>query len=264
MILQPEFPSLGILTAIIVESVIFAACCILVGLLLNRYKRSKKRQQGSMVNFFILYGLSIAASIVGKVVTFVKGTYELDQTEWGIFTNWSISLGFIALSLYYQLEVAWQLFPPKIKNHRLLARTGSGVLFLIVFLIPRYDINGQETVIFPIKFIFVFLYVLAASLYYAIHSYKIYTFIRSKFLQRRILAGLFFHSSIILVFVFFMISSIYGSATGIYYSWGYFISVSFMFCAVIFGYLYVKQGKASDRQEIDDELQRLLQDRRKN
>ena len=63
-----------------------------------------------------------------------------------------------------------------------------------------------------------------------------------------------------MVFVFFMVSSIYGSFTGFYYTWGYFISVSFMLIAAIAGYFSVKQGKESDRQEIDEELAKLLQD----
>ena len=154
MILQTEIPLLRILIGIIIECVVFTACGVIVGMLLYRYKKSKKQQQGSMAYFFILYGLAIATSIVGKTVTYLYGSYDLDKTEWGIFTNWSVSLGFIALSLYFQLEVAWQLFPPRIKNHRLFAQLGSCVLFLIVFLIPRYTINGQETLIYPIKFIF--------------------------------------------------------------------------------------------------------------
>ncbi len=215
-----------------------------------------------MTNFFILYALSIAASIVGKILTYIKEDYSLDKTEWGIFTNWSFSLGFIALSLYYQLEVSWQLFPPKIKNYRLFARLGSIVLFIIIFAIPRHDINGTEMVIYPLKFAMVCLFVLASSLYYMIHSYKVYTFLRNKFLQRRIIAGLAMYTNIIFVFVFFIVSSIYGSFTGEYYSWGYFISVAFMFSAVISGYFFVKHGKESDRQEIDEELKKLTLNRK--
>ena len=254
-----------ILIGIIVESIAFTASCVITGMLLHRYRKSKKQQLRSMASFFILYGLSIAASIVGKTVTYIRESYELDKTEWGIFTNWSVSLGFIALSLFYQLEVAWQLFPSKAKKSRLYAQIGSGVLFLIVFLIPRYSISGHEVaIIYSLKFFLVFIYVLAASLYYMTHTYKVYTFIRNKFLQRRILAGLIFYGSIIMVFVFFMVSSIYGSITDIYYTWGYFISVSFMIIATIAGYLSVRHGKESDREEIDDELGKLLQDQRKS
>lgn len=260
----PSDVLLRILAAIISESVVFTICCVVTVTLMFRYKNNKKPQLGNMVYFFILYGLAIAASITGKVLTYLKQSYELDNTEWGIFTNWSLSLGFIALSLFYQLEVSWDLFRPKIENYRLYARAGSAVLFLIVFIIPRYDINNQElSIMYSLKFIFVFIYVLAASLYYMINTYKVYTFIQSKFLQRRILAGLVFYSCIILVFVFFMISSIFGEITGIYYTWGYFISISFMLGAAFAGFFMVKQGKESDRQEIDHELQKLLQNRKK-
>jgi hypothetical protein len=251
-----------IFIGIVVEGIVFLSCSIITILLLFRFIKSKKQQLGSMVSFFLLYTLSIAASIFGKILTFTKGDYSLDSTEWGIFTNWSFSLALIAFSLFYQLEVAWQLFPPKAKYHRLYAGLGSSILVLIIFSIPRYGINGNEIDIYPIRFILVFIYVLAASLYYMIHSYKIYTFIRNKFLRRRILSGLIFHSSIIFIFIFFMISSIYGQITeGAYYTWGYFIAVTFMLSAAVSGYFYVKQGKEVDRQDIDEELRKLIHDK---
>jgi len=257
-----------ILIGIIVESVVFAACCAIITIILVRYRKNKKAQLGSMAGFFILYALAIAASIMGKILTYVSKSFKLDHTEWGVFTNWSLSLAFISISLYYQLEVAWQLFPPKTKNPTLFARMGSALLVFIIFAIPRYGINDQygideqEVSIYPIKFILVFIYVLAASLYYMIKSYKVYTFLRSKFLRRRILAGLVMYTSIILVFVFFMVSSIYGAITTEYYTWGYFISVTFMLSAAIAGYFYVKHGNESDRQEIDEELAKLLQEQK--
>ncbi|TFG20009.1 MAG: hypothetical protein EU530_04510 [Promethearchaeota archaeon] len=251
-----------ILIGIICECIVFTACCVITVMIMLRNKKSKKPQLSMMTNFFILYALSIAASIVGKILTYIKEDYSLDKTEWGIFTNWSFSLGFIALSLYFQLEVSWQLFPPKIKNFRLFAQLGSIVLFLIIFAIPRHTIDGTETIFYPLKFAMVFIYVLAASLYYMIHSYKVYTFLRNKFLRRRIHAGLIFYGSIIFVFIFFMISSIYGIMTDIYYSWGYFISITFMMIAAISAYFFVKHGKESDRQEIDEELKKLTLDRK--
>lgn len=251
-----------ILIGIVFESIVFTACCVFSGMILIRFRKNKKEQLGSMANSFILYALAFAASIIGKILTYFTKSFDLDHTEWGIFTNWSFSLGFIAFSLYYQLEVAWQLFPTKMKNHRFIAQSCSAILVIIIFAIPRYGINDQLVRIYPIKFILVFIYALAASLYYMTKSYKVYTFLRSKFLQRRILAGIAMYTSIICVFVFFIVSSIYGSFTGEYYSWGYFISVAFMLSAVIAGYFFVKHGNESDRQEIDDELKKLSLNRK--
>ncbi len=257
MALAPDV-LLRILIGIFMESLVFTVCLAAIGIILYRFKRNNKPQLQNMGSFLILYALAIAASITGKILTYVMGDYSLDTTEWGLFTNWSFSLGFISLSLYFQLEVSWQLFPPKIRNHRIYALAGSIVLFLIVFAIPRYGIYGQEIPIYAVKFILVFIYELAASLYYMFHSYKVYTFIRNKFLQKRILAGLLMYASIIFVFIFLMISSIYGSITGIFYTWGYFISVSFMLSAAISAYFSVRHGKESDREDLDEELQKLL------
>ena len=102
-----------ILIGIVFESIVFTACFVLSGIMLLRYRKSKKDQLGSMATSFILYALAFVASIIGKVLTYITKSFDLDHTEWGIFTNWSFSLGFIAFSLYYQLEVAWQLFLQK-------------------------------------------------------------------------------------------------------------------------------------------------------
>lgn len=253
-----EDTQIRILIGLIIESFVFIVCLIATGIIIYRHKRNKKPQLRNMVIFYICYSVAIAASVFGKILDYLFDSVYLGNTEWGIFTNWSVSLGFISLSLYYQLEAAWALFPPKLKHASKYARIGSIILFMIVFILPRHDINGVEIpLIYPIKFILVFIYVLAASLYNMYKSYKVFTFIRTKFLQRRILAGLVMNTCIIMVFVFFMISSIYGTITSIFYTWGYFISISFMLGAAISAFFYVKQGKESDRQEIDDELKKL-------
>ena len=268
MIFQ-AIPMGRILVGIIIECVVFTVCISITSMILSRYRKSKNAQQRSMAMFYILYGLAILGSITGKILTYIYaekfGTYDLDKTEWGLFTNWSFSLGFITFSLYYQLQVSFQLFPPKMKSDKahLFTKIVTGSLILIIFAIPRYGIQGMELkLLYSIKFLLIFVYVLSVSLYYMIKSYKVYTFIRNKFLQRRILFGLIFHASVILVFVFFMVSSIYGAATTIYYSWGYFLSITFMMIAAVSGFLSVLHGKESDRQEIDEELQKLLKDRK--
>ena len=247
-----------ILIGLIIEIFILIFSIFTTSIIMYRYKRNRKPQLRSMMFFYLLFSAALTASVFGKVLDYSFYSIYLGNTEWGIFTNWSVSLGFISLSLYYQLEASWTLFPPKLKDASKYARVGSVVLFMIIFILPRHDINGVEIpFIYSIKFILVFIYVLIASLYNMRKSYKVYTFIRTKFLQKRILAGLVMNTSIIMVFVFFMISSIYGSITTIFYTWGYFISLTFMFIAVISAFFYVKQGKESDRHEIDDELKKL-------
>ncbi|MBN2155416.1 MAG: hypothetical protein JW776_05190 [Candidatus Lokiarchaeota archaeon] len=262
MILQGIFPDTRIMLAIILESIVFILGFVITGMIYFRYRKNQKKQLLIMTRFFICYNLAILGSIVGKTLTYVNGSYDLDKTELGLFTNWSFSLSLIALSLYWQSEVAWHLFPPKSKNYRSFAQISTIALFLIVLTIPRYGINGEPLFLYPLKFILVFLYVLATSLYYMINSYKIYTFIRNRFMQHRIIAGLVFYSCIVLVFVFLMISSIYGSITGIYYTWGYFLSIASMIGAAIAGFFTVKQGKESDREDINEELHKMLQDKK--
>ena len=147
-----------ILIGIIVESFIFLVCLTATSIIIYRHKRNKKPQLGSMVAFYILYWLAIAASVFGKTFTYLFESTNLGRTEWGIFTNWSFSLGFIALKLYYQLEAAWALFPPKLTHASTYARMGSAVILMIVLVLPRHDINGLEIpFIYPIKFILVFI-----------------------------------------------------------------------------------------------------------
>ena len=54
--------------------------------------------------------------------------------------------------------------------------------------------------------------------------------------------------------IFFTISSVYGTLTGEWYTWGYFLGLAAMVLAAIFGSLATRSGSEKDRERFDEEI----------
>jgi hypothetical protein len=199
------------------------------------------KQTKYMSYVFACYTFAMFFSVIGKILHYFL-TFEVNKTELGYISNWYMSLGLMFLAGYYQFLFNREVFPPKhYKNltYR-LNRVSEIVVTTFIILTPRYLPNGTPIIgIYEIKFFLVFLQLLVVALYFIVSSRRIYGFIQNKMLRRKMQYSISFYTFLILVFLMFLTSSLYGAFTGIYYSWGYFLALLFMILGSISGYFAI-------------------------
>ncbi|MBD3353448.1 MAG: hypothetical protein GF364_18340 [Candidatus Lokiarchaeota archaeon] len=240
-----------ILRAIIIESIVLIIICgISISLYFRYIRHPKKNEQTRYLAFtYMSWSGAILFSIIGKVLQYLY-TYDINTTEVGIITNWNMSLFLVNIGILFHAEFGYVIFPPKnFKKTKIFLKSICIVVSIFILVYPRYWQGKQIPVVHSIKFGAVFLFLIVTSISFIQKSKRISSFTTSNFLWRKMKYLKFMHVFFILVFIFFLISTIYGSFTDIYYTWLYFSASICMVISALFGLLGTKP--------ISDEQKRL-------
>lgn len=260
MILDIPFSEIKprILPAIIIEILISIIIFTVSMKLYMRYINQRKNNNQTLYLSLCFFSWSVAliCSIIGKILQYIY-TFDINPTELGIFTNWSLSLFFLNIASFNHFNYNIAIF--SIEKKKLKKIFDFTILFtaLICLVFPRY-FNGIEIKsAYILKFSLSFIIVLFISYFYIKNTRRVKSFSGNKFLLKMLKYHLYMHICLVLGFIMMIVSSIYGTITSIYYTWGYYTSISFLSLTAIFGLLGTKSMKEEGRKEFEAERRRI-------
>ena len=247
--LQPR-----ILFAIISEIIMFSIAFFIGISIYKRYTKNKTIQTLFLSYTYLFYTGGLVSSTIGKILHYIF-SYEINKTELGIFTNWSMPLVFMVMAVYFQFLFNYEISRPKNKRKMIIIQRWIALSIIILFIsIPRYFMGNELKFSNPIKFTLIFGYVSWACIYYIKFSLKIYSFSEIEPLLIRVKYSSIMYGLEIIYFIILLISQIYGTITGIFYGYLYYFALIILFFVFIFGYL----GTKSYSQEDIDKIQEMM------
>jgi hypothetical protein len=261
MILDVPFSEIKprILPAIVIEIVIFLIIFLISIQLNKRYnaQRINNVQTLYLSLCFLCWAGALFCSIIGKTLQYIY-TFDINPTELGIFTNWSLSLFFLNLASYYHFNYNIAIFSIENKKFKKLVDYIILLIALVCLVFPRY-FNGVEIpIIYIIKFSLSFLIILFISYIYIKNTKRVRSFSGNKFLLKMLKYHLYMHIFLVMGFIMMIVSSIYGSITDQYYTWGYYSAVGCLSLTAIFGLLGTRGMKEEGKEEFEAERRRII------
>lgn len=231
-----------------IEIVVFSIILGIGIILFRRYYRRKEdnRQTLCLSRTYFSWATAVFFSVIGKMLQYYY-TYDVNQTNLGVITNWNFSLGCIAIGLIMQNEFARIVFPPIENKTRDIIQAYGIIVAIFSIVVPRYVFETEIVYMQTIKFLLVFILLTVHTIYYFRESMRIYSTTLSDFLVRKIQYQNMMHFLFVGTMCFFFISSIYGSVTGTYYSWPYFTASGLMILSAISGYFGIKSTEDEKR-----------------
>jgi hypothetical protein len=202
-----------------------------------------------LISVLVSYLGALVFSILGQILK-IMFTESINQTEWGVISNNSISQCFFILAAYYQFIFNFEMFPT---SKQWIVKTCGAVTIGSMFFnvaMPRY-LMGVEIEWSPIlKYILCFILIFTSSIYFVISAHRISTFVNNKMILRRIL-----YTNIMYLLVI-SAGALFGVAWGAetYYTlrlyYVYHLSYLFLIIGLFFGLLSVRKASDDERKEL--------------